>query len=91
MEETSKNDKNSQLRTGTILRNFSLKFWEEDMIRYQMQQSEKLIKLLESREFKLEFNIGEKWFDDTIELLIKECKKHLVRYAERLAMSKNYR
>ena len=34
------------------------------MIRNKMKQSEKLIRLLESREFQLEFNVGEKWFDD---------------------------
>lgn len=90
MEENSKNNKNSQLGIDIILMNSSLKFWEEDMIRHKMEQSEKLIRFLKSREFQLEFNIGEKWFDDTIELLIKECKKHLVRCAERLVRSKNY-
>ena len=90
MEENSKNNKNSQLGIETILRNSSLKFWKEDMIRYKMKQSENLINLLKSREFQLEFNVGEKWFDDAIELLIKECKEHLVRCAERLARSKNY-
>ena len=90
MEENSKNNKNSQLGTETILRNISLKFWEEDMIRNQMKQSEKLIKFLKSREFQVGFNVGEKWFDDAIELLIKECKEHLVRCAERLVRSKNY-
>ena len=90
MEENSKNNKNSQLETGTILRNSSFKFWEEDMIRDHMKQSEKLIRFLKSREFQVEFNVGEKWFDDAIELLIKECNEHLVRCAERLVLSKNY-
>ena len=90
MEENSKNNKNSQLGIETILRNSCLKFWEEDMIRYKMKQYEKLIRFLKSREFQVAFNIGEKWFDDTIELLIKECKEHLVDCAERLARSKNY-
>ena len=90
MEENSKNNKNSQLGIGIILRNSSLKFWEEDMIRSKMRQSEKLIRFLKSREFQVEFNIGEKWFDDAIELIIKECKEHLVNCAERLVRSKNY-
>ena len=80
MEENSKNNKNS----------ISLKFWEEDMIRYKMKQIEKLIIILESREFQLKFNVGDKWFDDTIELIVKGCKEHLVNYAERLVRSKNY-
>ena len=80
MEENSKNNKNS----------ISPKFWEEGMIRYKMEQSEKLIRFLESREFKLEFIICEKWYDDAIELLIKECKEHLVRCAEELVRSKKY-
>ena len=67
------------------------KFWEEDMIRNDMKKSEKLIRLLESREFQLEFNVGEKWFDDTIDLVKKECKAHLINCAERLVRSKNYR
>ena len=90
MEENSKNNKNSQLGIGTILRNSSFKFVEEGMIRDHMKQSEKLIRFLESRDFQVEFNVGEKWFDDAIELLIKECKEHLVRCAERLVRSKNY-
>jgi hypothetical protein len=69
---------------------FSLKFWEENMIRNKMIQSEKLIKLLESRDFQIEFNVGEKWFDDTMELVKKECKAHLINCAERLVRSKNY-
>jgi len=56
-----------------------------------MKKSEKLIRLLESREFQLEFNVGEKWFDDTIDLVKKECKAHLINCAERLVRSKNYR
>ena len=90
MEENSKNNKNSQLEIGTILRNSALKFWEEGMIRNQMEQSEKLIRFLESREFNLEFNIAENWFDDEIERLIKKCMEHLVRCAERLVRSKKY-
>ena len=90
MEENSKNNKNSQLGIETILRNSCLKFWEEGMIRNDMQRSEKLIRFLKSREFQVEFNVGEKWFDDAIELLIKKSKEHLVRCAERLAQSKNY-
>ena len=76
---------------GAVSGNFSLKFWEEDMIRNDMKKSEKLIRLLESREFQLEFNVGEKWFDDTIDLVKKECKAHLINCAERLVRSKNYR
>ena len=76
---------------GAVSGRFSLKFWEEDMIRNDMKKSEKLIRLLESREFQLEFNVGEKWFDDTIELVKKECKAHLINCAERLVRSKNYR
>ena len=91
MEENSKNNKNSELGINIILRSNSLKFWEESMIRHEMEQSEKLIRFLKSREFQLEFNVGEKWFDDSIDLIIKKSKEHLVRCAERLAMSKNYR
>ena len=91
MTENSKNNKNSQLGIGITPRSNSLKFWEENMIRNNMEKSEKLIKLLESREFQVEYNVGEKWFDDTIELIIKESKKHLVRCAETLVRSKNYR
>jgi len=76
---------------GAVSGSFSLKFWEEDMIRNKMKKSEKLIRLLESREFQLEFNVGQKWFDDTIELVKKECKAHLINCAERLVRSKNYR
>ena len=79
------------VKGGSVSGIFTLKFWEEDMIRNNMRKSEKLIKLLESREFQLEFNVGEKWFDDTIELVKKECKAHLIDSAERLVMSKNYR
>ena len=91
MEETSKNNETAQLGIGDVSGSFSLKFWEEDMIRNKMKQSEKLIRLLESREFQLEFNVGEKWFDDTIDLVKKECKAHLINCAERLVRSKNYR
>ena len=90
MEENSKNNETAQLNIGGVRRSYSLKFWEEGMIRNQMEQSEKLIRFLESREFKLEFIIAEKWFDDEIELLVKKCKEHLVRCAERLVRSKNY-
>ena len=76
---------------GVVSDSFSLKFWEEDMIRNDMKKSEKLIRLLESREFQLEFNVGEKWFDDTIDFVKKECKAHLISCAERLVRSKNYR
>lgn len=76
---------------GAVSGSFPLKFWEEDMIRNDMKKSEKLIRLLESREFQLEFNVGEKWFDDTIDLVKKECKAHLINCAERLVRSKNYR
>lgn len=76
---------------GAVSGSFSPKFWEEDMIRNNMKKSEKLIRLLESREFQLEFNVGEKWFDDTIDLVKKECKAHLINCAERLVRSKNYR
>lgn len=76
---------------GAVSGSFSLKFWEENMIRNNMKKSEKLIRLLESREFQLEFNVGEKWFDDTIDLVKKECKAHLINCAERLVWSKNYR
>ena len=91
MEETSKNNETAQLGIGDVSGSFSLKFWEEDMIRNKMKQSEKLIRLLESIEFQLEFNVGEKWFDDTIDLVKKECKAHLINCAERLVLSKNYR
>ena len=91
MSETSKNNETAQLGIGDVSGSFSLKFWEEDMIRNKMKQSEKLIRLLESREFQLEFNVGEKWFDDTIDLVKKECKAHLINCAERLVLSKNYR
>ena len=90
MEENSKNNKNSQLGIGTIFRTGSFKFCEEDMIRYHMTQCERLINLLKSRDFQVEFNVGEKWFDDAIEFLIKECKEHLFNYAERLVRSKKY-
>jgi len=76
---------------GAVSGSFSLKFWEENRIRYNMKKIEKLIRLLESGEFQLEFNVGEKWFDDTIDLVKKECKAHLINYAERLVRSKNYR
>ena len=76
---------------GAVSGSFFLKFWEENMIRNNMNKSEKLIRLLESREFQLEFNVGEKWFDDTIDLVKKECKAHLINCAERLVRSKNYR
>ena len=91
MEETSKNNETAQLGIGDVSGSFSLKFWEEDMIRNKMKQSENLIRLLESREFQLEFNVGEKWFDDTIDLVKKECKEHLLNCAKRLVLSKNYR
>ena len=90
MEETSKNNETAQFGIGDVSGSFSLKFWEEDMIRNKMKQSEKLIRLLESIEFQLEFNVGEKWFDDTIDLVKKECKAHLINCAERLVLSKNY-
>ena len=91
MEETSKNNETAHLGIGDVSGSFSLKFWEENMIRYKMKKIEKLIRLLESREFQLEFNVGEKWFDDTIDLVKKECKAHLINCAERLVRSKNYR
>lgn len=91
MEETSKNNETAQLGIGDVSGSFSLKFWEEDMIRNKMKKIEKLIRLLESREFQLEFNVGEKWFDDTIDLVKKECKARLINCAERLVRSKNYR
>jgi hypothetical protein len=69
----------------------SLKFWQEDMIRNKMKQSERLINLLESSEFNIAFNVGEKWFDDTIDLVKKECKEHLITCAKRLVYSKNYK
>ena len=89
--ETSKKQEAANSDLGAVSGSFSLKFWEEDMIRNNMKKSEKLIRLLESREFQLEFNVGEKWFDDTIDLVKKECKAHLINCAERLVRSKNYR
>ena len=89
--ENLNNQETAQLGIGAVSGSFTLKFWEENMIRNKMEQSEKLIKLLESREFQLEFNVGEKWFDDTIDLVKKECKAHLINCAERLVQSKNYR
>lgn len=89
--KTSDKNENGNDFIAAVSGNFSLKFWEEDMIRINMEKSEKLIKLIESREFQLMFNVGEKWFDDTMELVKKECKAHLIDCAERLVMSKNYR
>jgi hypothetical protein len=74
-----------------LKRTISLKFWKEDMIRNEMKQSENLIKLLESKQFQLEFNNGHRWFDDTIELLKDKCKSHLIKCAEKLMNSKNYK
>ena len=90
-KKTSDKQQNGNDFIADVSGSFTLKFWEENMIRSNMEKSEKLIKLLESREFQLEFNVGEKWFDDTIDLVKKECKAHLINCAERLVRSKNYR
>lgn len=91
MENDLNTNETAKFGIGAVSGSFTLKFWEENMIRNDMEKSEKLIKLLESREFQSEFNVGEKWFDDTIDLVKKECKAHLINCAERLALSKNYR
>ena len=53
MEETSKNNETAQLGIGDVSGSFSLKFWEEDMIRNKMKQSEKLIRLFDRKETRL--------------------------------------
>ena len=54
-EKTSIENENQPSCLGAVSGRFSLKFWEEDMIRNDMKKSEKLIRLLESREFQLEY------------------------------------
>ena len=91
MEKTKEQEETAQFGIGAVIGSFSLKFWEEDWIRREMKECENLIRLLESREFQLEFNVGAKWFDDTIDLFKEKCKEHLIYCAERLVRSKNYR
>jgi hypothetical protein len=78
------------MRQQITKKTVSLKFFEENMIRNEMGRCEKLISLLESRDFALEYFVARKWFDDRIDSLIKECKAHLIKCAEDLSKSKNY-
>jgi len=72
------------------LQDSSLRFWEEDMIRRDMAKIEKLIRLLDSNDFNLEFNVGHKWFDDATNNFKDECKSFLKDCGIRLANSPNY-
>lgn len=68
-----------------------LKFWEENMIMNDIKTIQKLIQLLESRDFLLEFDIGESWFDDSISLLIKNCKEAIIIKTKQLVESEKYK
>jgi hypothetical protein len=74
-----------------IRTNINLKFWEENMIMNDIQTIQKLIQLLESRDFLLEFSIGERWFDDSISLLIKSCKEAIIIKTKQLVESEKYK
>jgi hypothetical protein len=74
-----------------IRTNINLKFWKENMIMNDIQTIQKLIQLLESRDFLLEFNIGERWFDDSISLLIKSCKEAIIIKTKKLVESEKYK
>jgi hypothetical protein len=62
----------------------SLKYWKQQLIRQEMEKIEKLIKLLESKEFLTEYRVGQKWFDDTIDIMTKECKYQLKECSKNL-------
>jgi len=88
--KNSKKDTKKFFKKNDYKSSFSLKFWKERMIRSDMEKIEKLIILLESREFLIEYSVAQKWFYDTVDLLKKKCRIYLVDCAEELANSKNY-